>query len=137
MHCGGQTRRGGKVAVQEYVSDVFDEVVNDEEQKNQCGLLASVMESRLSPSLASTRIQCSRHVQGVLRCVRERWKGPDKGGECCAGEREDVHTFRERHVRVTARKTDDSGGTSAFDALFDAYRGKANGSSGGDHRQGA
>ena len=33
---GGQTRRGEKVAVQEYFSDVCDEVVNDEEHKNQC-----------------------------------------------------------------------------------------------------
>ena len=75
---GGQTRRGEKVAVHEYFSDVCDEVVNDEEHKNQCGLLASVMESRLSPSPALTRIQCSRHVQGVLRWVErtERTRTP-------------------------------------------------------------
>ena len=66
---GGQTRRGEKVAVQECLSDVCDEVVNDEEHKNQRGLLPAVMESRLSPSPALTRIQCSRHVQGVLRWV--------------------------------------------------------------------
>ena len=35
-----------------------------------------------------------------------------------------------------ARKTDDSGGTSAC-AACDADRGKATGSFGGDHRQGA
>ena len=58
------------MAAQEYLSDVCDEVVNDEEHKNQRGLLASVMESRLSPSPAMNRIQCSRHVQRVLRCVR-------------------------------------------------------------------
>ena len=67
---GGQSRRGEKVAVQEYLTDVCDEVVNDEEHKNQRGWLASVMESRLSPSQAMNRIQCSRHVQRVLRCVR-------------------------------------------------------------------
>ena len=71
---GGQTRRGEKVAVQEY----FSEVVKNEEHKNQCGLVASVMESRLSPSPALTRIQCSRHVQGVLRWVErtERTRTP-------------------------------------------------------------
>ena len=58
---GGQTRRSDKVAFQEYLSDVCDEVVNDEEHKNQCGLHVSVMESRLSPSPALNRIPCSRH----------------------------------------------------------------------------
>ena len=44
--------------------------IKDEEHKNQCALLASVMESRLSPSQALNRIQCSRHVQRVVRSVR-------------------------------------------------------------------
>ena len=33
---GGQSRRGEEVAVQECLSDVCDEVVKDEENKNQC-----------------------------------------------------------------------------------------------------
>ena len=73
---GGQSRRFEEVAVQEFLSDVCDEVVKDEEHKNQCGLLASVTKSRLSPSPVLNRIQGSRHVQRVLRCVRDRWKGP-------------------------------------------------------------
>ena len=84
--------------------DVCDEVVNDEEHKNQRGLLASVMKSRLSPSLVLNRIQCSRHVQGVLRCVRERWKGPEHRGVGCPGEGEDrsrVHSFQEDYVRTS------------------------------------
>ena len=46
------------------------------------------MESSLSPSPTLNRIQCSRHVQGVLRCVGQRWKGPKQSGEGCAGEGE-------------------------------------------------
>ena len=94
-----QSRRGEKVIVREYWSDVCDEVVNDEEHQNQCGLLASVMESKT----VLNRIQCSRHVQRVLRCVREMWRGPEHCGEGCAGEGEDLsrlHSFRERHVRA-------------------------------------
>ena len=68
---GDQTGRGEKVVVREYLSDVCGEDANDEQPRNQCGLLASVMESRLSPSPMLNRIQCSRHVQGVLRCVGE------------------------------------------------------------------
>ena len=64
---GGQSRRGEKIVVHEYLSDVCGEDANDEEHKNQRGLLASVMEFRLSPSLEQNRTQCSRHVQGVLR----------------------------------------------------------------------
>ena len=61
---------GEEVAVHEYLSDVRDEVVNDEEHKNQCGLRASVKEPRLSPLPVSSLIQWSRHVQRALRCVR-------------------------------------------------------------------
>ena len=50
--------------------------------KNQCG----VMKSRLSPSPTLYRIHCSRHVQRV-RCVRERWKGPEHRGEGWVGRR--------------------------------------------------
>ena len=46
------------------------------------------MESSLSPSPTLNRIQCSRHVQGVLRCGGQRWKGPKQSGEGCAGEGE-------------------------------------------------
>ena len=46
---GGQTRWDEKVAVHEYLSNVCGEESNGEEHKNQCGLLASVMKSRLSP----------------------------------------------------------------------------------------
>ena len=104
VHCGArlsevQSRRGEKVIVRECWSDVCDEVVNDKEHQNQCGLLASVMESRT----VLNRIQCSRHVQRVLRCVREMWRGPEHCGEGCAGEGDDLsrlHSFRERHVRA-------------------------------------
>ena len=58
---------GEETAVHEYLSDV-GEVVNNEGRKNQRGLLASVMKSRLSPSPVLNRIQCSRHVHRVLRC---------------------------------------------------------------------
>ena len=39
---------------------------NDEEHENRHGSLESVMNSR-----TSNIIQCSRHVQRFLRCVRE------------------------------------------------------------------
>ena len=99
---GVQSRRCEKVIVRKYLSDV-----NDEEHKNQRGLLASVMKSRLSPSPVLNRIRGSRHVQRVLRCVRERWKGPEHCGGGCAGEGEDrsrVHSFRERHDRVYGKE---------------------------------
>ena len=64
---GSQSRRGEEVGVHECLSDVCDEVVKDEEHKNQCGLLASVMEPRLSPSQALNRID---DVQRVVRSVR-------------------------------------------------------------------
>ena len=62
---------GGARRLSEDLSDVCGRDANDEQPRNQCGLLASVMESRLSPSPMLNRIQCSRHVQGVLRCVGE------------------------------------------------------------------
>ena len=114
MHRGGklsdgQTRRSQKVAVHEYLSDVCCEDANDEEHKNQCGLLALAIESRLSPSLVLNRIQGSRHVQGVLRCVGERWKELEHRGEGCAGEGEycsRVHGSqgKPRQVRQTTQE---------------------------------
>ena len=53
-------------------SDVCDEVVKDEEHKNQCGLLASVMESRLSPLTALTRSQYSLDTCKEFFVVLER-----------------------------------------------------------------
>ena len=44
---------------------------NDEEHEDQHGSLESVMNSRTSQSLVMNIIQCSRHVQRFLRCVRE------------------------------------------------------------------
>ena len=102
VHKGGK-----KVAVHEYLSDVSGEDANYDEHKNQCGLLASMMKSRLSPSPELNLIQCSRHVQRVLRCVRDTWKDPEHRGEGCAGEGEDrsrEHSFRERRDRVHGKE---------------------------------
>ena len=72
------------VAVQEYLSDVCDEVVKDEQHKNQRGLFASVMESRLSPSPALNRIQCSRHVS-LCQTEVERTRTPWRRLRCRVG----------------------------------------------------
>ena len=93
------------------LSDVCGEDANDEEHKNQRGLLASVMESRLLPSPALNRIQCSRHVQGVVS--ESSGKVPN------IVEKEKAKTAAESTAsenatsESTSRKTDDSGGTSA------------------------
>ena len=44
---------------------------NDEEHENRHGSLESAMNSRTSQPLVMNIIQCSRHVQRFLHCVRE------------------------------------------------------------------
>ena len=56
---GDQTRISGKVVLREYLSDVCGEVGNDEQHKNQYGLLASVTDSSMTPSPALTRARSS------------------------------------------------------------------------------
>ena len=53
------------------MSDVCGVDANDEEHENRHGSLGSVMDSRTSQPLVLNIIQCSRHVQRFLRCVRE------------------------------------------------------------------
>ena len=45
--------------------------VNDEQHENRHGSLEFVMNSRTLQPLVMNIIQCSRHVQRFLRCVRE------------------------------------------------------------------
>ena len=47
---------------------------NDEEHENRHGSLESEMDSRTSQPLVLNIIQCSRHVQRFLLCVREEWE---------------------------------------------------------------
>ena len=53
------------------MSDVCGVDANDEEHENRHGSLEFVMDSRTSQPLMQNIIQCSRHVQGFLRCVRD------------------------------------------------------------------
>ena len=89
---------------------------------------------------AESHSQGSRHVQKALRCVRERsGKGEDTVEKVALEKAKTAaeSTASENATReFTARKTDDSGDTSASDAAR-ADRGKATGSSEDDHRQGA
>ena len=53
------------------MSDVRSVDANGEKHENWHGSLGSVMDSRTSQPLVLNIIQCSRHVQRFLRCVRE------------------------------------------------------------------
>ena len=55
----------------EFMSDVCGVDAKDEEHENRHGSLLSVMGSRTSQPLVLNIIQCSRHVQRFLRCIRE------------------------------------------------------------------
>ena len=117
------------------MSVVCGEDANGEEHKNQRGLLASVMESRLSPPRALNRIQCSRHCKEFFT-VSERCGKDQNTMEKVALEKAKTETEStvSENATTEARKTGVSGGTSASDAAR-ADRGKATGSSEDDHRQ--
>ena len=59
------------------MSDVCGVDANDEEHENRHGSFGSLMDSRTSQPLVLNIIQCSRHVQRILRCVR-RGMGKDQ-----------------------------------------------------------
>ena len=67
-------QEGQWIIVQEFMSAVCGVDANDEEHENRHGSLESVMNSRTSQPLVLNIIQCSRHVQRFLRCVREEWE---------------------------------------------------------------
>ena len=118
MHSGARLRgvqsmRGEEAAVHEYLSDVCDEVVNDEEHKNLSGLLASVMKSRMSPSLVLNRIQGSRHVQRVLCCVRENQNTAEKVALEKAKTAAESTASKNTTSEPAATVSDDPTGTSA------------------------
>ena len=95
---GSQSRRGEKAAVQEYLSDVCDDVVNGEEHKNQCGFLPSV--TWMSPSSHS---MLSTRAENSSLCQRERGGKDQNTAEKVVLEKATtagrVHSFRERHDR--------------------------------------
>jgi len=69
---------GDKDVVRDYWTDVCGDIVNDEEHKNQCEMLGSVMDSGMSPSPALNRLSfgaldtCQEIFSRLVRSAKEQ-----------------------------------------------------------------